>query len=162
MAIPVLLTVGALGVGFVALSRERAKMPGANGTAPPVGGSGVATDTDGVGAAATSPGATVIGDGAIGGTVGGTLVTDPTPDAAAFATGSQECNTSTGGSDPSTQPSVLAAAEGLSASSAEAVPAETETYANPAQIYYGTATGVTRTQQSLALAEIGPLTGMVW
>jgi hypothetical protein len=160
MALPVLLTVGALGVGFVALSRKRAEMPAANGTAAPTGAIEPAVD-NGVAAAAESPGETVIGDGAIGGTVGGTLVTDETPAASAYATGQMEQNKSTGGADPATQPTVLASADGVAASSPEAVPTGSYTM-NTTQLYFGTINGVTKQQEAVALAEMGPIMNMVW
>lgn len=157
MALPVLLTVGALGVGWVALSRARADLPAPSDNPadePQAQDAGVTTPSDAQ-AAADSPAPVPLGVHEI--TYTGPSqpqpMTDATPVVSAFSTGSLEQNRSLGGSDPSTLASAIEPAR-------EVKPVATSL--DPAKIYYGSSSGLTRSQVAAAYSEIGTVTGIVW
>ncbi len=156
MAAPILVTAAGLGIAWVALNRERAKMPGnqsVNGA--PTAGDAPATGADGIQAAADANGATPIGSNNPAFSPGPMVSTGPTIEPGLDIPGDQ----STGGSDPSTQPSNPASdpVEG---------PTVAKTFEAPAihatAIKFGSDRGITRLQRAAALAEIGPMAGMVW
>jgi hypothetical protein len=153
MAISVLLTVGALGAGFVVLSKKRAEM-----VAPP---SGQAAPAD------TGSPDVVIGDTGIGGSSDGGVTTATAP------MGSMEIDQATG-ADPTEAPATPATTPEGPAK--EDPPFDrrdpTGRFSNPpppkvrmasaAAMKYGSTKQLSAKQEAVALAELGPSTGMVW
>jgi hypothetical protein len=165
MAIPILLTVAGLGAGWVVLSRERAKLATGAGAAPN-GGDRPAQWIEDMKAAADAPGGMMIQDPGIAGSPGMTLVTDPAPTSpGAFVMGTNEANTSTGGSDPATQPSSLPDTATLYTGPTAPDENRASLYLagfGPSEVVYGSRRGLTRQQEAAALAEVGPLSGLVY
>lgn len=156
MAIPVLLTVGALTVGFVALSKKRAAMPGGSISAPPEAGDDAAVGGAGMEAASDSAGATPLGENGPAFSSGGRALTEAnlTPHAFVINTNATSGpDLSTQGTAPVTSPNnkVL-----------EAVASTSSTPVRYTAIKFGSTSGITRVQQAAALSEIGALTGEVW
>ncbi len=148
MAIPVLLTVGALGVGWVALSQKRATLPPATLAKPEAGDPVTETTAEDVAAAAESPASVQLADPIV---ATQTPVTDETIEPS-LAMGTSEQNRSLGGSDPSTLPTAPAPAAPV---------ADAISSASPADILFGSG-NFSRSQEAFAIMNIGPLTDMVW
>jgi hypothetical protein len=160
MAIPILLTVSALGVGWVALSKKRAAMD-APAPTPDEPQATVEPTNEGVEAASAVAEPVTIGDDAIAGTESGGAVAMTTDTSASGGAGfAVAALGSVGGSDPSTLMSAPAApAEPESRSDAYVASCSS---CNTAKAYYGTTDGLSKTQEAYALAELGPLAGEVW
>jgi hypothetical protein len=161
MAIPILLTVSALGVGWVALSKKRATMNDAPVTAPDEPQAEVAPTDEGIEAATMVAEPVTIGDNGIAGTESGGAVAMTADTSASGGAGfAVQALGSLGGSDPATLMSAPAApAEEESRSDAYVASCSS---CNTAKAYYGTTDGLSKTQEAYALAELGPLAGEVW
>lgn len=160
MATPMLITVGALTVGFIALSKARANMPGGTQiSAPPEAGDAPGVGVQGLEAAADSPGETVMGENTPAFSSGPRLSMQPSINPGALVTSDANAQISMGGKGPSESPSAPVAAPELPPKLMNAITSGPNV--NYAQIMYGS-TNVTRVQQSQALSEMGPITGEVW
>ncbi len=160
MAMPVILTVGALGVAWVALAKKRADMPGsANPDHQPVVGDPVATEAS-VNQAETSASAFMMGSTGIAGTDGDPImISQPSAEPVGMVLTAPGTQPSVGGADPSclsSQPMVTEAKPSTEQRTAVQL-------ASPVSVMYGPKSGrITRAQKSLAFSEVGTLTGMVW
>lgn len=152
MAIPILLTVGALGVGYVALSRERAKIDATGKAAAPVEGPAqIAGSTSAVGevpvgdtgiAGANSAVQALVADGLA-------VHADPTAPGSDPSTSSSSPVTKLGQDPTVAAPTVGGENAGLGAHTLlDAV--------------YGANQTVTSKQQASTLTTYGPLAGMIW
>lgn len=170
MALPVLLTIGALTAGYVALSKSRAEMPGsADPSAPVLASQSNADGTVGVQQAVASAGPVVVGDNNVAAPVGQTFVTAPVGVPGTYANvNSDGVELSMGGTDPSCEASAPAIQVPTThptagASDGRHVPAQrVNPHISTASLYYGSENGLSRAQRAKALAEVGPLAGLVW
>lgn len=148
MGLPVLLTVGALGVGFVALSKARANL--AANPAPVNSGAGLQAAANGVDAVSGA-------DGIAAGAEGGSPPVQTSEDGSG---GIVDPNSGNSGADPTTSPSSNLYTIGANA---DGTPLSTPDGNSSVAAKYSTGSAeLPKYQQSRALGELGPIAGQVW
>jgi hypothetical protein len=175
MAAPILITAAALTAAWALLGQKRQEMcadcggeaveaPEAEAgfrtpeiekrsTGGPTAGDETAVGVEGLAEAADTSGSTIIGDPGTAGTTAPIVQT--APEATVPHAFNTDPSVSTGGSDPSTQKTMPTTTK-LDAATISMLTS------SPAMIYYGSTDGLTRSQQSAAMDEVGTLSGMIW
>lgn len=164
MSVPILLTVAALGGGYLAMASAEAKRagqtaaPAVDTSADPVGATPIATGAAGLADAGACGGAAPVGDNPIAGAVGGAAELAPSEVGAVI-----DPRSSSGG-DPATTgsaPVTDAAVAPDSSASTPAVELASERDTLIAAVY-GEGQAISQAQESQLLRDFGTLAGAVW
>jgi len=167
MSVPILLTVAALGGGYLALAAADKERPGveapavkADTSAAPVGASPVVQGAADMLAVSACSGPATVGDEPIAGAASGGGVAELAPTEVGIAIATDYA----GGGDPATTQSAPVLAPAQAPGSSAAVPTVAAVDERTALIasVYGSGQRISKRQESALLADYGTLAGMVW